>query len=65
MTLLKETSTDDQFSKQLDKLQQAVAAIKKITDKAKEEKVKSLNWQKLAIEVAAEDLREIQKVMNA
>ena len=63
MTLINEAAIDDQFNVQMSKIQTAIQKLEKLALGFGESGAKPLRSQRLALEVAAEDLGKIKAMM--
>jgi hypothetical protein len=64
MKLISEAALDDQFNKQMMKIQDAIHALEQIAGKlSKDGTTTPIRSQRLALEVAIEDLHKIISVM--
>lgn len=63
MKLLQEADLDAEFNKHIGKIQDAIEALEKLVPKFKDQKLKPVSTQRMALEVASADLVSIKSKM--
>jgi hypothetical protein len=63
MKLISEAAIDDQFTVHIGKIQKAIAELEKLAPKFKENGTAPVRSQRMALEVAAEDLNKLKTIM--
>lgn len=63
MRMINEASVDDEFNVQMSKIQQAIIKLEKLLPKFQDPAFKPVRSQRMALEVAESDLRDLQKKM--
>lgn len=63
MKLLQEADLDAEFNRHMGKIQDAIEALEKLAPKFKSENLKPVPTQRMALEVAADDLKALKGKM--